>query len=114
MLSMAAKHFFEKRHGKRFRPTVVALMGEHGIVAVLYKAMLVQENNYRSVRATVKHASSRLSIVAFMGLRDFSLEHKAPMFYLNGMGVDRWYNGLKATVVRTPAAVNKFLFSVTI
>lgn len=28
VLSMAAKHFFEKRHGKRFRPTIVALMGE--------------------------------------------------------------------------------------
>ncbi|CAN0470878.1 unnamed protein product, partial [Ectocarpus sp. 8 AP-2014] len=26
VLSMAAKHFFEKRHGKRFRPTIVALM----------------------------------------------------------------------------------------
>lgn len=28
VLSMAAKHFFEKRHGKRFRPTIVGLMGE--------------------------------------------------------------------------------------
>lgn len=28
VLSMAAKHFFEKRHGKRFRPTIVALMGK--------------------------------------------------------------------------------------
>ncbi|CAM9897211.1 unnamed protein product [Ascophyllum nodosum] len=26
VLSMAARHFFEKRHGKRFRPTIVALM----------------------------------------------------------------------------------------
>ncbi|GMI42472.1 hypothetical protein TrCOL_g5154 [Triparma columacea] len=26
VLSMAAKHFFEKRHGKRFRPTIVQLM----------------------------------------------------------------------------------------
>mmetsp|Transcript_5877 Transcript_5877/g.8828 ORF Transcript_5877/g.8828 Transcript_5877/m.8828 type:complete len:406 (-) Transcript_5877:57-1274(-) len=26
VLSMAAKHFFEKRHGKRFRPTVVCLI----------------------------------------------------------------------------------------
>eukprot|EP00611_Tribonema_gayanum_P012081 TRINITY_DN2260_c0_g1_i1.p1 TRINITY_DN2260_c0_g1~~TRINITY_DN2260_c0_g1_i1.p1 ORF type:complete len:442 (-),score=164.34 TRINITY_DN2260_c0_g1_i1:1010-2335(-) len=26
VLSMAAKHFFEKRHGKRFRPTIVCMM----------------------------------------------------------------------------------------
>jgi geranylgeranyl pyrophosphate synthase len=26
VLSMAAKHFFERRHGKRFRPTIVCLM----------------------------------------------------------------------------------------
>jgi len=28
LLSMAAKHFFEKRHGKRFRPTVVQLIAK--------------------------------------------------------------------------------------
>jgi geranylgeranyl pyrophosphate synthase len=28
VLTAAAKHFFEKRHGKRFRPTIVMLMGE--------------------------------------------------------------------------------------
>jgi geranylgeranyl pyrophosphate synthase len=28
ILSMAAKHFFEKRHGKRFRPTIVQLMAQ--------------------------------------------------------------------------------------
>ena len=28
MLSTAAKHFFEKRHGKRFRPTIVALLSK--------------------------------------------------------------------------------------
>lgn len=28
VLSMAAKHFFEKRHGKRFRPTIIQLMGK--------------------------------------------------------------------------------------
>mmetsp|Transcript_22893 Transcript_22893/g.47589 ORF Transcript_22893/g.47589 Transcript_22893/m.47589 type:complete len:541 (-) Transcript_22893:366-1988(-) len=28
ILSMAAKHFFEKRHGKRFRPTIVQLMAK--------------------------------------------------------------------------------------
>jgi len=33
ILSMAAKHFFEKRHGKRFRPTIVQLMGKAVAVA---------------------------------------------------------------------------------
>lgn len=28
ILSMAAKHFFEKRHGKRFRPTIVQLLAK--------------------------------------------------------------------------------------
>ena len=28
ILSMAAKHFFEKRHGKRFRPTIVQLIAK--------------------------------------------------------------------------------------
>lgn len=28
VLSMAAKHFFEQRHGKRFRPTIVSLMAQ--------------------------------------------------------------------------------------
>merc|ERR1712087_294520 len=28
ILSMAAKHFFEKRHGKRFRPTIVQLVAK--------------------------------------------------------------------------------------
>lgn len=28
LLSMAAKHFFEKRHGKRFRPTIVQLVAK--------------------------------------------------------------------------------------
>merc|ERR1712194_661109 len=33
ILSMAAKHFFEKRHGKRFRPTIVQLMGKAVAIA---------------------------------------------------------------------------------
>ena len=28
IMSMAAKHFFEKRHGKRFRPTIIQLMSK--------------------------------------------------------------------------------------
>ena len=34
VLSMAAKHFFEKRHGKRFRPTIVQLMAKAVAAAV--------------------------------------------------------------------------------
>jgi len=34
ILSMAAKHFFEKRHGKRFRPTIVQLVAKAVAVAV--------------------------------------------------------------------------------
>jgi len=34
VLSMAAKHFFEKRHGKRFRPTIVQLVAKAVAAAV--------------------------------------------------------------------------------
>ena len=34
ILSMAAKHFFEKRHGKRFRPTIVQLVAKAAAVAL--------------------------------------------------------------------------------
>jgi geranylgeranyl pyrophosphate synthase len=34
ILSMAAKHFFEKRHGKRFRPTIVQLMAKSVAAAI--------------------------------------------------------------------------------
>lgn len=34
ILSMAAKHFFEKRHGKRFRPTIIQLMAKAVAAAV--------------------------------------------------------------------------------
>ncbi|MGK3744613.1 MAG: geranyl diphosphate synthase [Bacillariaceae sp.] len=34
ILSMAAKHFFEKRHGKRFRPTIIQLMAKAVTAAV--------------------------------------------------------------------------------
>jgi geranylgeranyl pyrophosphate synthase len=33
ILSMAAKHFFEKRHGKRFRPTIVQLIAKAAAAA---------------------------------------------------------------------------------
>lgn len=33
ILSMAAKHFFEKRHGKRFRPTIVQLVAKAAAAA---------------------------------------------------------------------------------
>lgn len=33
ILSMAAKHFFEKRHGKRFRPTIVQLIAKSSAAA---------------------------------------------------------------------------------
>lgn len=34
ILSMAAKHFFEKRHGKRFRPTIIQLMAKAVAAAI--------------------------------------------------------------------------------
>lgn len=42
ILSMAAKHFFEKRHGKRFRPTIVQLMAK--AVAAAEPEAIVKED----------------------------------------------------------------------
>mmetsp|Transcript_10036 Transcript_10036/g.16240 ORF Transcript_10036/g.16240 Transcript_10036/m.16240 type:complete len:405 (+) Transcript_10036:235-1449(+) len=44
VLSMAAKHFFEKRHGKRFRPTICTLMAR----------AVAQDANYGSTDAYAK------------------------------------------------------------
>jgi len=42
ILSMAAKHFFEKRHGKRFRPTIVQLMAKAVAAAEPEKAVVMK------------------------------------------------------------------------
>jgi len=42
ILSMAAKHFFEKRHGKRFRPTIVQLVAK--AVAAATPEQIVSED----------------------------------------------------------------------
>lgn len=39
ILSMAAKHFFEKRHGKRFRPTIVQLVAKAVAASIPEKIM---------------------------------------------------------------------------
>ena len=49
ILSMAAKHFFEKRHGKRFRPTIVQLMA---------KAVAAAEPEKQGSHTTGHHASA--------------------------------------------------------
>jgi geranylgeranyl pyrophosphate synthase len=41
ILSMAAKHFFEKRHGKRFRPTIVQLIAKAASATVPMEEQVV-------------------------------------------------------------------------
>jgi len=50
ILSMAAKHFFEKRHGKRFRPTIVQLVAK-ACAAALPEMIVVPSpsNNNNSI-----------------------------------------------------------------
>jgi geranylgeranyl pyrophosphate synthase len=61
ILSMAAKHFFEKRHGKRFRPTIVQLVAKAAAVAKPLEEHVVM--------STDKHdsASSPLDIAPSSG-----------------------------------------------
>lgn len=53
ILSMAAKHFFEKRHGKRFRPTIVQLVAKSVAAAV-------PENVSSSPDTSQSHSSADL------------------------------------------------------
>lgn len=55
ILSMAAKHFFEKRHGKRFRPTIVQLMAK--TVAAVTPEQLLSEDG-KSFAANLMEESS--------------------------------------------------------
>ena len=45
ILSMAAKHFFEKRHGKRFRPTIVQLVAKAASAAMPMEEQIVAVNS---------------------------------------------------------------------
>lgn len=56
ILSMAAKHFFEKRHGKRFRPTIVQLMAK-AVAASAPEDMFRNESDV-SASETEHHADS--------------------------------------------------------
>jgi len=46
ILSMAAKHFFEKRHGKRFRPTIVQLMSKAVAASAVEKPSSDHSNSW--------------------------------------------------------------------
>ncbi len=58
ILSMAAKHFFEKRHGKRFRPTIVQLMAK-AVAAAPPEQQFVTTSTPAETNG--KHDSSSLS-----------------------------------------------------
>jgi geranylgeranyl pyrophosphate synthase len=55
ILSMAAKHFFEKRHGKRFRPTIVQLMGKAVAAATPEKSILEDGSTAHSHDLLAEH-----------------------------------------------------------
>lgn len=57
ILSMAAKHFFEKRHGKRFRPTIVQLVAK---AAAASPPMDEQISVVRDTTTTTSSSSSSL------------------------------------------------------
>jgi geranylgeranyl pyrophosphate synthase len=54
ILSMAAKHFFEKRHGKRFRPTIVQLVAKAAAAASILDE---QVDVNHSARSTSEHGA---------------------------------------------------------
>ena len=60
ILSMAAKHFFEKRHGKRFRPVIVQLMAK-AVAAAVPEQIAVNGN------ASAGHAADHSSVTSAVG-----------------------------------------------
>ena len=76
ILSMAAKHFFEKRHGKRFRPTIVQLVAKAAAAATPEKIILneSQVNGHGEVNG---HSHARVGGVAgweWSGASEINLE----------------------------------------
>jgi len=63
ILSMAAKHFFEKRHGKRFRPTIIQLMAKAVAAAVPEVNVQASTSTSGAGEASTSNASSSSSAV---------------------------------------------------
>ena len=55
ILSMAAKHFFEKRHGKRFRPTIVQLVAKAAAAA---QPEHTSESRNSDINGSLDHSDS--------------------------------------------------------
>lgn len=63
ILSMAAKHFFEKRHGKRFRPTIIQLMAKAVAAAVPEVNVQASTSTSSAGETSTSNASSSSSAV---------------------------------------------------
>ena len=63
ILSMAAKHFFEKRHGKRFRPTIVQLMAK-AVAAAEPEKMSTLEHRMEKAESWEWNGASNVQINA--------------------------------------------------
>jgi geranylgeranyl pyrophosphate synthase len=57
ILSMAAKHFFEKRHGKRFRPTIVQLVAK-AVAAAAPEKIMADDGKTLSGDLTEEHSAA--------------------------------------------------------
>jgi len=67
VLSMAAKHFFEKRHGKRFRPTIVQLVAKAVAAAVPEKRMSEPTEENHEANGSSSSPSSTTTIGGVSG-----------------------------------------------
>ena len=61
VLTAAAKHFFEKRHGKRFRPTIVMLMCTYACARVCASESVLLHSSLLLVRIPSRFAYLYLS-----------------------------------------------------
>lgn len=67
ILSMAAKHFFEKRHGKRFRPTIVQLIAKAVAAAEPESVHVVSNVNGSDSTKSVEGGSSTSTVGGVSG-----------------------------------------------
>lgn len=89
ILSMAAKHFFEKRHGKRFRPTIVQLVAK-AVAAAAPEQIIADDGESFSSDVLKGTDAAHLEKVGGVASWQWSGASKVDVTAENHKGSDAW------------------------
>lgn len=89
ILSMAAKHFFEKRHGKRFRPTIVQLVAK-AVAAATPEQIISDDGESFSAAVLDVHDKSHFEKIGGAAGWQWSGASKVEVDAENHKGSDAW------------------------